>query len=113
VPVWVRERQHELFPLGEGLLKPLVEGEVLKSVSRRDPVRDRVDVWTSLNRVYSSSHPGAVQAICRALTENTDVVCAVERDLGRKLAADESAAARAAAERLAAVVARERQEHGL
>lgn len=33
-------------------LVPLVPGDVLQSVSSRDPVRDSVRVWTSGNRVY-------------------------------------------------------------
>src|SRR5689334_13476375 len=67
IPVWVRDREVEPGPLGAGLLASIVDGDVLATVSRRDPRRGRIDVWTSLNRVYATSHPAAVQAICRAL----------------------------------------------
>lgn len=38
-------------------LNPLVEGDVLPSVSRRDPRRRHGQVWTSGNRVYRTGNP--------------------------------------------------------
>jgi hypothetical protein len=48
-------------------LKPLVRGEVLPSVSRRDARRQQVDVWTSGNRVYTCSAPQLLQGIAEAI----------------------------------------------
>lgn len=38
-------------------LSPLVAGDVLATVSRRDPIRHRIGVWTSGNRVFGLSDP--------------------------------------------------------
>lgn len=38
-------------------LANLVAGDVLDTVSRRDPVRDRIGFWTSGNRVYTLARP--------------------------------------------------------
>jgi hypothetical protein len=35
----------------------IVTGDVLDTVSRRDPIRDQIGVWTSGNRVFSLNHP--------------------------------------------------------
>lgn len=41
-------------------LAPLVPGDVLATVSRRDPIRERIGVWTSGNRVFGLANPGPV-----------------------------------------------------
>jgi hypothetical protein len=41
-------------------LTSLVPGDVLESVSRRDPIRSSIGFWTSGNRVYGLAHPGRV-----------------------------------------------------
>lgn len=43
-------------PSGLVGLLPLVEGDVLPTVSRRDPRRSAVDVWTSGNRVFRTDN---------------------------------------------------------
>jgi hypothetical protein len=113
VPVWVRERSMDQVAIGSGLLQPLIEGDVLPSVSRRDPSRGRVDVWTSLNRVWSSSHPRAIQGICRALAERSDPLTAVESDLSRTLSSQEREHVQRVADQVRNVIRLERQEHGL
>jgi hypothetical protein len=45
---------------GEHDLAPLVPGDVLATVSRRDPIRERIGVWTSGNRVFGLANPGLV-----------------------------------------------------
>jgi hypothetical protein len=45
----------------------LVEGDVLTTVSRRDPVRKRIGMWTSGNRVFTPTNPlaiGQLIALC-------------------------------------------------
>jgi hypothetical protein len=113
IPVWVRDGRDRDRELGDGLLEGLVDGDILNSVSRRHPVRGSVDVWSSLNRVWASSHPAAIQAICRALAEATDPQASVSAELGRRLRGGESTAVARAVELLHNVVATERAEHGL
>jgi hypothetical protein len=43
-----------------GDLVPLVPGDVLDTVSRRDPIRPRVGFWTSGNRVFGLADPERV-----------------------------------------------------
>jgi hypothetical protein len=70
-------------------------------------------VWSSLNRIWSSSAPAVVEAICRALAEHSNPVAAVQADLARELDWNEVKCVRATAGRLAEVAALERHEHGL
>jgi hypothetical protein len=44
-------------PHGAELIAPLIDGDVLPTVSRRAVVRDRVSLWTSRNRVFASADP--------------------------------------------------------
>ncbi|MGH3770487.1 MAG: hypothetical protein ACRDRW_03660, partial [Pseudonocardiaceae bacterium] len=41
----------------------LVHGDVLTTVSRRDPVRKRVGMWTSGNRVFTLANPLAISQL--------------------------------------------------
>jgi hypothetical protein len=41
-------------------LASLVPGDVLDTVSRRDPIRSRIGLWTSGNRVFSLDEPEAI-----------------------------------------------------
>jgi hypothetical protein len=41
-------------------LGPLVPGDVLDTVSRRDPIRKRIGLWTSGNRVFSLEDPDTI-----------------------------------------------------
>ncbi len=113
IPVWVRERQPDLDSIGPQLLRSIAPGDVLRTVSRRDPRRAHVDIWTSLNRVWASSHPPVLQAISRALAEGSDPIAAVEADLTRRLGSAERQHVRAVADHLSEVVRGEREEHGL
>jgi hypothetical protein len=83
--------------LGNDLVCSLLPGDLLSTVSRRDPIRPRVALWTSRNRVFASSNP--VQLL--------ELVGRVQADLEPR-----SPAERIAAERLAALVRLEREEHG-
>lgn len=76
-------------------LRSVVEGDVLRSVSRRDPVRASVRVWTSGNRVFG----------CDAPRRLLDILDAINGD--RRLAASE----RSVAEALQALVEQERREY--
>lgn len=45
---------------GDQGLIPIVDGDVLPTVSRRDPRRRLADVWTSGNRIFSTDNPQLV-----------------------------------------------------
>ncbi len=47
-------------------LKPLVKGDVLPSVSRRDPRRRHAQVWTSGNRIYRTGNPQLIVDAARS-----------------------------------------------
>jgi hypothetical protein len=53
-------------------LEPLVAGDVLPSVSARHPVRERVDVWTSGNRVFKCKNTRALLELCEPLRHNSE-----------------------------------------
>ncbi len=61
-PVRIKLRQSDEVDLGN-----LIPGDVLNTVSRRDPVRQRIGFWTSGNRVFTLAHPkniGNLVALC-------------------------------------------------
>jgi hypothetical protein len=113
IPIWVRERTAGAVRIDAPLLESMLAGDVLRSVSSRDPIRERIDVWTSLNRVWASPCPLVVQSVCRALAEKGNPVNAVEADLGRSASPPERKCVRRAVDDLTNVVARERREHQL
>jgi hypothetical protein len=61
-------------PIGETAsspeLEPLVQGDVLPSVSARHPVRELVDVWTSGNRIFKCQNTPALLELCEPLRHN-------------------------------------------
>lgn len=55
------------------LLKSIVDGDILPTVSRRDRRRQLADVWTSGNRVFRSPATSSLRMILRALHRNEPV----------------------------------------
>ncbi|HEY4778843.1 MAG TPA: hypothetical protein VIH47_04545, partial [Solirubrobacterales bacterium] len=84
--------------MGSELLGGLVPGDVLPSVSRRVPVRDQVALWSSRNRIFSSTEPERLGAILANLAAGEEPPVGVEAQV---------------AEQLRELVRRERREHGL
>jgi hypothetical protein len=64
-------------------LIPLVHGDVLASVSRRDPARRRAAVWTASNRVFGCRDPGLLAVIASSLANGESAVPAAATWLGR------------------------------
>ncbi|KMS75685.1 hypothetical protein ACM01_07790 [Streptomyces viridochromogenes] len=58
-------------------LLSLVEGDVLRTVSLRDPVRAKASVWTSGNRIFSCRSPHLLKVITEAVTRSADVEATV------------------------------------
>jgi hypothetical protein len=66
-PVRIKLRRTEAPNLG-----PLVPGDVLDTVSRRDPIRKRIGLWTSGNRVFTLKDPAAIGRLIEFC--HTDVI---------------------------------------
>ncbi|HJU19289.1 MAG TPA: hypothetical protein VJ770_22780 [Stellaceae bacterium] len=86
-------------------LYPIVDGGVLPSVSRRDPRRASVDVWTSGNRVFRCGRPDLVHLACRRLLGESP-----PDDRGKSRDAGEEAYVERIASDLSHVVAQELME---
>lgn len=91
-------------------LVSIIDGDVLPSVSRRDPRRAAVAVWTACNRVYACADVDVLISTARALDRNDDVVDAVAASLGRGLAEDEIDELRATETQLAQLMDTERHD---
>lgn len=71
-------------------LKSLVPGDILPTVSRRDPGRQQVDVWTSGNRVFACDGLNVLELIFQALACGTSPHIAVSKNLKGQLKPDEA-----------------------
>lgn len=89
----------------------LVPGDILRTVSRRDPIRQHIGMWTSSNRVYRLDHPREIGSLIESC--HTDVMRS-QFTLGRTL--DQARwldVQRRVARRLFDVLLIELQEHSL
>jgi hypothetical protein len=91
-------------------LMTVVEGDILDSVSRRDPRRAQIDVWTSGNRVFATRTPCALMLLAGALSDDGDVVEHLAADLGRSLTQDEKRNTLVAVDQLTELTATEAAE---
>jgi hypothetical protein len=106
----IRLRQQQDRCFRDPTLRPLIHGDVLPSISRRDPRRGAVDVWTSGNRVFSCCGTHIAGAIVSALARGLppgDVVASI---LGRPLHNNELQQVDHTTEQLSCLVACERHE---
>ena len=62
-------------------LDSLVPGDILPTVSRRDPRRAAATVWTSGNRIFSSNNTPRLHEILLGMSENRAIACAIEEQL--------------------------------
>lgn len=90
-------------------LAPLVPGDVLDTVSRRDPVRPHIGFWTSGNRVYGLADPARIGSLIESCNSDLDVMqFTLSRTLGHAQRLGLSASI---ASRLFDVLLVELQEH--
>jgi hypothetical protein len=66
-------------------LKSVIPGDILPSVSRRDSRRERANVWTRGNRIYSSNGVHILREILKAMSLGSNPVDAVSRLVLRRL----------------------------
>jgi len=98
---------------GVKLLESIVDGDVLDTVSRRAAIRQRARVWTSCNRVYTSTHPAVLAAIVDAMEAGLPIAIAAAARVRRALTRREREAVLDVSMRLRRLVGRELREHGL
>jgi hypothetical protein len=84
--VRIRVRTHCELPLGTAALHSIVPGDILPSVSRRDPRRTSATVWTSGNRIFTCDAPARLALVARALANRYDALGAgrLEPKLSRR-----------------------------
>jgi hypothetical protein len=73
------------------ILGALVDGDVLDDVSRRHPLRDRPNVWTTGNRVYLCRSPHSLLTVLDAVLAGSDPSSEVASTLDRELTQAEEA----------------------
>ncbi len=96
---------------GSPILKQITPGDILNSVSRRDPRRRSIDVWTSGNRIYACENTAQLALITRALTTGKRPDTYISALLGIDLEPAARNAVIFAAKQIAKVTALELQEY--
>jgi hypothetical protein len=113
IPLAVREVARESETIDALLFGPAVPGAVLPSVSRRESARAGAVLWSSRNRIYTSSAPATLRTLVGAFASDDDAARAVERVLERGLTGAEEENVLSAAKQLRELIQTERDEHGL
>jgi hypothetical protein len=82
-------RSNGISAIADPKLCNLIEGDVLPTVSRRDPRRDSAIVWTGGNRIFGCTRPDLLTAIAAGLSRGASGGTAVAQAVGRTLSVDE------------------------
>ena len=106
----IRVRRDSQVGFTDPLLIPLVSGDILPSVSRRDSLGKQADVWTIGNRVYRCEGKGVLLSILRALDEGKGSIEVIKASLGRSLSSGESEVVERAITQLEGIVETEQKE---
>jgi len=85
-------------------LDSIVIGDILPSVSRRDPRRKGVDVWTSGNRVFSCKGKATFVNILKSITQKVDPCQTIEEYFKRSLSYEEKVMVEAARKQILEVL---------
>ena len=81
--IWVRSKDQPAF-IDPGLV-PLVPGDILPTVSRRDGRREAADVWTAGNRIYRCDGSHILSTILHAISVSAAPLEAVQQNLHHSL----------------------------
>jgi hypothetical protein len=98
------------FEFDDPRLASVIPGDVLPSVSRRDPRRDNAEIWTPTNRIFSCRGRSVFVQLGRAIGRGEQPALAVRRWLRRELSSAQKAIVQKASEQLRSVVQREMTE---
>jgi hypothetical protein len=93
------------------LLIEAVPGDILDSVSRRDPRRATADVWTSGNRIFASLDTASLELIARAVAAGARPDTYLSDALGRQLTPSECRAVLLTANQIETITSRELSEY--
>ena len=85
--VRIRLRRRTCAGFADPSLVPIVPGQVLPSVSRRDPRRRHADVWTSGNRVFLCRGTPLLATIIHTVASGQSPVDGILAQIGRPLTA--------------------------
>ena len=110
--VELRIRNDDREGFADPRLIPLVNGDILPSVSRRDPLGKLADVWMTGNRVYRCEGKTTLLQILKALSQRKVPFQAVADGLGRLLSSVESEVVERAVTQIREIVAIEQAEIG-
>jgi hypothetical protein len=105
-----RIRKQPQVDWADPTLITLVEDDILPSVSRREPIREHVDVWTSGNRVFACEGRLVLREILRAMGIHADPREVIMRSLRRSLSSSEEELIGAASSHLQEVIRQEQAD---
>ena len=77
----VRVRGNDPRKFADPRLIPLIPGDILPTVSRRDNLYKAADVWTTGNRIYRCEGRNILSMALKALGENSDLGESIQRGL--------------------------------
>ncbi|MEA5448462.1 hypothetical protein VB780_07785 [Leptolyngbya sp. CCNP1308] len=83
--VRIRIRHWEMSHFEDPSLVSIIPNDVLTSVSRRDPHRKLVDIWTSGNRIFKCKGRGVLFQILKSITGGHNPLTFIEESLNRPL----------------------------
>ena len=106
--IWVRSNDQPGF--ADPRLVPLVPGDILPTVSRRDGRREAADVWTAGNRIYRCDGSHILSIILHAISGSKAPLEAVQRSLQRSLDHLEAAKVEASIAQVETIIQTELQE---
>lgn len=86
----IRLRQQHSMTFTDPSLRTLVDGDVLPSVSRRDPRRKRAAVWTTGNRIFACRGTHVLKCLAQAIRDEQTPRDGVSAMLGRPLHSHEA-----------------------
>ena len=87
--VRLKVRRPSSFEFTNPSIESVISGDVLPSVSRRDPRRARADIWTPTNRIFGCRGRAMLLQILRAIASRKASRSLVTEMLGRSLFRDE------------------------
>lgn len=108
--VRLRLRQKRADDFADPTLQALIDGDVLSSVSRRDPRRRNVDVWTSGNRVFACHGTQMLKLILEVYAASEKPLERLRATLGRSLTATEHTQVVIASRQIDMLLSRERRD---
>ncbi|MGQ0777906.1 MAG: hypothetical protein ACT4NY_26435 [Pseudonocardiales bacterium] len=109
VRVRVRIDEPDADPADPRLIS-ITAGDVLSSVSRRDPLRGSVRVWTGSNRVFACTAPSLLLRLLCGAASGEDPLAGAAGHLGQALTAPEAKAIRRAAQQITDLISVETRD---